>query len=254
MSLDDHLAALRRAGDAGDAELADATRLRVRRSLDARSKTRRRMASGAAALGVLLCATASWALATGQLQELLHRPSAPVPVPVPVPAPVPVPVPVPDLLPVPTPTPAPILVPAPPVVLQKDHPAPVPIVKPIVHLETPPAPVVVIEEPRVVDTIAQLYRHAHELHFHASDPAAALAAWDAYLAAAPDARFSVEARYNRAICLVKLGRLAEARSALAPFAEDRVSPAGYRADDARALLQRIDASLNETRSSGDDRP
>jgi hypothetical protein len=82
-----------------------------------------------------------------------------------------------------------------------------------------------------------LYAQAHALHFRAHDPARALAAWDRYLAAAPaDVRagFVLEARYNRAICLLRLGRRSEAREALRPFASGAWGQ--YRRDEARALL------------------
>jgi len=59
-----------------------------------------------------------------------------------------------------------------------------------------------------------LYRRAHRAHFVQHEPAAALGAWEAYLRAAPRGRFAVEARYNRAMCLVRLGRTAAAREAL----------------------------------------
>jgi hypothetical protein len=96
--------------------------------------------------------------------------------------------------------------------------------------------------------IERLYRTAHELHFHGGDPAAALAAWDAYLAAEPDGRFSVEARYNRAIVLVRLKRYDEARDALAAFARGEVQPAGYRQHEAQELLERLARidGVNET--------
>ena len=82
-----------------------------------------------------------------------------------------------------------------------------------------------------------LYRAAHHAHFTARDPASALAAWEAYLRAAPRGRFGVEARYNRALCLVRLGRHAEARAALAPFADGRFG--GYRDREATALLEAL---------------
>ena len=104
-------------------------------------------------------------------------------------------------------------------------PAPPPVVAP--RPPAPPAPVEV------------LYRKAHALHFHGGDPAAALAAWDAYLAAEPDGRFSVEARYNRALVLVRLARYAEARAALAPFARREVVPPGYRQAEAEQLVERL---------------
>jgi hypothetical protein len=84
-----------------------------------------------------------------------------------------------------------------------------------------------------------LYRRAHELHFHGGEPAAALAAWDAYLAAEPEGRFAFEARYNRAIVLIRLGRYADAHAALLPFARGEVEPAGYRQTEAEQLVERL---------------
>jgi hypothetical protein len=74
-------------------------------------------------------------------------------------------------------------------------------------------------------------------HFVDHDPARALAGWDAYLGAAPSGPFAPEARYNRALSLIRLGRNAEARTALEPFANG--SYGGYRKDEASALLERI---------------
>jgi len=85
-----------------------------------------------------------------------------------------------------------------------------------------------------------LYKAAHRLHFAQRDASAALTAWDAYLRAAPRGRLSVEARYNRALCLARLGRTAEARSALEGFA--RGAYGGYRKDEARALLEAMGSS------------
>ena len=82
------------------------------------------------------------------------------------------------------------------------------------------------------------YRHAHELHFRGSDAKAALAAWDAYLAAFPNGRFAEEARYNRGIALVKLGRRDDAKAVLAPFARGEVDH-GYRQREARALVDAL---------------
>lgn len=62
-----------------------------------------------------------------------------------------------------------------------------------------------------------LFGRAHRLHFR-GDPAAALAAWDAYLAAASVGPRAREARYNRAVVLIRLGRTHEAVAALRPFA------------------------------------
>jgi hypothetical protein len=83
------------------------------------------------------------------------------------------------------------------------------------------------------DPTHDLYRTAHRAHFVDQNPAAALAAWDEYLRAAPQGRFALEARYNRALCLARLGRNAEAREALAPFAAGKF--AGYRQHEAAEL-------------------
>jgi hypothetical protein len=81
------------------------------------------------------------------------------------------------------------------------------------------------------------YRIAHEAHFHGSDPAAALAAWDAYLAAYPDGQLVLEARYDRALVLIKLERWAAAEAALRPFAS---APVGsYRQAEAVRLIDGI---------------
>ncbi|MDI3289117.1 hypothetical protein [Polyangium sp. 15x6] len=85
-----------------------------------------------------------------------------------------------------------------------------------------------------VDTDDALYRAAHQAHFVTRDPAAALAGWDAYLRAAPRGRFAPEAHYNRALCLVRLGRTAEAERTLELFASG--SFGGYRKAEAKALL------------------
>jgi hypothetical protein len=83
-----------------------------------------------------------------------------------------------------------------------------------------------------------LYAAAHAAHFVAHDPAAALRDWDRYLAAYPHGHFALEAHYNRAISLVRLGRHAAARGELAPFAQG--SYGGYRQAEARALLDALD--------------
>jgi len=87
-----------------------------------------------------------------------------------------------------------------------------------------------------------LYKNAYRLHFVDQKYAAALAAWDEYLRASPAGRLVVEARYNRAIALVRLGRRAEAESALAPFARGEVN-GGYRAREARELLDVLNAPV-----------
>jgi hypothetical protein len=86
----------------------------------------------------------------------------------------------------------------------------------------------------VSDRAHELYRVAHRSHFVDHDFVAALRAWDAYLEAAPSGRFVLEARYNRALCLVRIGRTNEARTALTPFANGQFG--SYRQGEARALI------------------
>ncbi|WP_441285885.1 tetratricopeptide repeat protein [Sorangium sp. KYC3313] len=92
-----------------------------------------------------------------------------------------------------------------------------------------------IERPPAGPDADALYQAAHRAHFVERNPAAALDAWNAYLAAAPRGRFAVEAQYNRALCLVRLGRKDEARRALDPFAQGAFG--GYRKDESRSLLE-----------------
>lgn len=216
--LDDAIAALRGVGD--DAvDGGDATRARLVRSLEVRGRRHRQLVSAATVAAVLAVGGVSWAWSTGRLQALLSpAPAAPRAAPSePAPAPR-----VPMQLPVP----------------RVEHASAVPQLPP----EPPPAETVVPppEPPRPAIKRAApfepLYRKAHELHFHGSDPAAALAAWDAYLAAEPAGRFALEARFNRALVLVKLGRYAEARAALEPFARGELA---YRQAEAAQLADRL---------------
>ena len=92
---------------------------------------------------------------------------------------------------------------------------------------------------------ARAYGRAHRAHFVDDAPARALGAWDDYLTAFPRGVFAPEARYNRALCLVRLGRLGEAARALRAF--ERESPAGYRRDDARLLLDWVHERLESDR-------
>lgn len=96
---------------------------------------------------------------------------------------------------------------------------------------TPPAP------PQVVADGLALYRRGHDAQFKEANPARALQAYDAYLKEQPEGRFAVDARYNRALCLVRLGRHAEARTALRPFANGDFGD--YRKHDAERLLEAL---------------
>jgi hypothetical protein len=87
------------------------------------------------------------------------------------------------------------------------------------------------------DAEAAAYGRAHRAHFVEDAPGRALAAWDDYLAVYPAGVFAPEASYNRALCLVRLGRFGAAARALRPFASDARD--GYRRIEARLLLDWI---------------
>ena len=75
-------------------------------------------------------------------------------------------------------------------------------------------------QPENAERTDELYREAHAAHFQRADYAAALVAWDRYLAAAgPAHRWAVEARFNRGVALYRLGQKEAARHALRPLPE-----------------------------------
>jgi len=78
-----------------------------------------------------------------------------------------------------------------------------------------------------------IYELAHRAHFVDRNASEALPLWDAYLRDAPRGRFVPEAEYNRALCLVRLDRRAEAITALEAIA---ARTDGYRAVDAMRIL------------------
>jgi TolA-binding protein len=91
------------------------------------------------------------------------------------------------------------------------------------------------------DPTFDLYRAAHQAHFVDHDYARALGAWDAYLKSAPSGALAPEARYNRALCLVRLHRNDEARAALKPFAAGQYGT--YRRADAEKLIAALPGEL-----------
>lgn len=95
-----------------------------------------------------------------------------------------------------------------------------------------------VEPGAAVDPDTALYEDAHRAHFVERSPEKALRAWDAYLAASRGhGRFVPEARYNRALSLVRLGRSDEAKRELAAFADGAYGD--YRRREARDLLEAL---------------
>lgn len=84
------------------------------------------------------------------------------------------------------------------------------------------------------DAEADAYGRAHRAHFDEGAPERALADWEDYLRRYPRGAFEPEARFNRAICLVRLGRHAEAERAVRSFADGRFG--NYRRAEAEQLL------------------
>jgi hypothetical protein len=97
-----------------------------------------------------------------------------------------------------------------------------------------PAPDDDAPAPGPSDAEADAYGRAHRAHFDESAPERALAAWDDYLRLYPRGAFEPEARFNRAICLVRLRRFAQAERALRSFADGRLG--NYRRAEAEQLL------------------
>jgi len=222
MRLEDLVGAIRAADD-DDPDLVAATQARVRRSLETRARGRHQVVGILTTLAILFVGTVSWALATGHVAALWAPPRV-------VPSP-PAPHAAAPHITAPRTTgqrPAQDIAVAPAPVLVPEIVAPLPAPVAARRVAAPPEP-----------PVEALYRTAHDLHFHGGEPAVSLAAWDAYLAAEPTGRFAVEARYNRAIVLARLGRYAEARAALEPFARGEVEPVGYRQAEAAQLVARL---------------
>lgn len=229
--------------------LADARRSRVH-TLGARARVVRWVVP----LAAVLALGTAYAAATGQLRTFLglgrgrEAPTATV-------ASATASTPVPDRAPAPAPTPVPAIVASAesaPSVVASAVASPAPSVAPSTTTSAvasgiasaPPAPSVKpsASNDNAAAMAADLasYRKAHALHFVEKRWDAALGAWNEYLADHGKGTFVVEARYNRAICLVKLGRKSDARIALQPFADGTVA-GGYRKDEAKALLDALDA-------------
>ena len=224
------------ADDGGDGRF---TRARVMASLHQGKVKRRTRLAFILPIAACLAAGTAWGAATGRLPAMFHAITEAVSYRSKPPAPKQG-----ALQPAPSQKPAPVAEDVPPPPSVEAAPAPgvaAPAVKPEVAKAEPsgsaakatPAP---SSSAAFQDADGDLYRLAHEAHFTAHDYGRALTGWDAYLQAAPNGRFATEARYNRAICLLRLGRDTEARQALEPFASGKM---GYRQTEARELLDEL---------------
>jgi hypothetical protein len=107
--------------------------------------------------------------------------------------------------------------------------------QPIARAKSQPVPP---QDSRVTEQELSLYETAHRAHFVDKDSSLALNAWNEYLRQVPHGRFAVEATYNRALCLLRLGRTHDARLALTPFAKGVYG--SYRKTEATALLEQLE--------------
>ena len=82
------------------------------------------------------------------------------------------------------------------------------------------------------------FKDAYRIHDSGS-PAASIDAFDRYLRMHPTGRFVPEARYARAVALVRAGRNEDARRALMAFAD--APPGSYRREDAARVLRTLPA-------------
>lgn len=63
------------------------------------------------------------------------------------------------------------------------------------------------------------YQAAHRAHFQQGDCAAAIQGYRKYLKEQPGGTFALEAKYNLGVCLIRMGKAAEAKRLLRPFAD-----------------------------------
>ncbi len=133
--------------------------------------------------------------------------------------------------------------PPPPPVAEPAPPAPPATVPPSVPKAqgAPPAANAPAPTASAPDPTFELYKAAHQAHFVDRDWARALGGWDAYLKAAPHGALAPEARYNRALCLLRLHRNDEARAALRPFADGRYGT--YRREEAQKLIEALPSGI-----------
>lgn len=221
------------------------TRARVMASLHQSKVKRRTRLAFVLPLAACFAAGTAWGAATGRLPAVFHaigrmvsythQPAAPAqPVTRPAPAPA-------RLEPAPSAQPH---QPAP--LVEPPAPAPPTVsAAPATRSSAPALPVASAKpssRAAFSDQDGDWYRLAHEAHFGSHDYARALLGWDAYLRAAPKGRLATEARYNRALCLLRLGRDEEAKRALQPFA---LGTFGYRQSEARQLLDELSRSHPE---------
>ncbi|MBI2392172.1 MAG: hypothetical protein HYV09_21465 [Deltaproteobacteria bacterium] len=246
--LDRATAALREETADADREALQATRTRMLAAHRESKRRRTRLLTWTLPLAAAFVIGTAWAATTGRLVAIFPTSkTAPPPPTAPSAAPrnpvggpaAPLPSVAPTVVVTAPSASAPVVESAPPPVAATSTVASPPVAAaPSVVASAPPSASI----DRVALDLAR-YQKAHTLHFVDKKYGAALAAWDAYLAASSGGGFVAEARYNRAICLLKLGRRDEGMAALQPFADGAVE-GGYRKAEARKLLDALEADAS----------
>jgi RNA polymerase sigma factor (sigma-70 family) len=114
--------------------------------------------------------------------------------------------------------------------------ASLPVTETPTFLQKPEPPSTTRPSPHSDANELSAFEAAHQQHFHGTDRAQALASWDAFLRAFPRSKWEPEARFNRALCLVQLGRQTEAREDLTRFA--RGAYGTYHRNEAARILKK----------------
>jgi hypothetical protein len=242
--------ALRRASTEAVSDGGEQTLARLLRTVRRRQRRRWWVRTVVLQLILVTVALGTWAATSGRLSAVLRgnwgrsfsRHASPSAKPVPAPAvpalPIIVPIAVPVAVPV-TPERAAAAASSPSAIPVATHPARA------VATARPPGARIHARGDQVPVAPDQIYLQAHEAHFARGDFSAALALWDLYLASEPLPRLAVEARYNRAIALARVGRNREAADQLRPFADGDYG--SYRRSEARRLLDALGSGGNGRR-------
>lgn len=81
------------------------------------------------------------------------------------------------------------------------------------------------------------YQAAHRAHFQQGDCAAAVQGYRKYLKEQPGGTFALEAKYNLGVCLIRMGKSAEAKRLLQPFADGTFG--NYRQQKSQELIDAL---------------
>lgn len=81
------------------------------------------------------------------------------------------------------------------------------------------------------------YQAAHRAHFQRGDCTSAVAGYRKYLSEQPGGTFALEAKYNLGVCLIRMGKAAEAKRLLQPFADGTYG--NYRQQKSQELIDAL---------------